>query len=144
MCFFNIKAKNKVSKAVEIMAEHDAGSVVVLEGDRMVGIFTERDVIKRVLAQGLDPAKTPVSNVMTRDLVVAGPNDSSESCLKKMKQANCRHLPVVEGTAIHGIVSMRDLLQVELGSRDAQIEYLHEYLYQVPADTKRREKEEGG
>jgi CBS domain-containing protein len=120
-----------VKAAAEFMAKHNIGAVAVLEGSRLVGIFSERDVINRVVAKGLDPATTPVKAVMTTNLIVAGVDDSYESCLKKMKQANCRHLPIVEGDNLVGFISLRDLLQVDITEKADEIEFLNNYMFHV-------------
>jgi CBS domain-containing protein len=114
---FTLQQHISVAEAAQYMAEKhrccsDTG------GTRLMGIFSERDVIKRVVARGLDPRTVKVSDVMTRDLVIASEEENEEDCLPKMKQANCRHLPIVSGDQLLGVVSLRDLLQVELTERE--------------------------
>jgi CBS domain-containing protein len=127
-----------VQAAAEYMAKQNIGAVSVMEGSRLVGIFSERDVINRVIAQGLSPRTTSVASVMTTNLVVAGADETYESCLKKMKQANCRHLPVVEGDELIGFISLRDLLQVDISEKDDKIEFLHNYMFHVPAGVEKK------
>jgi CBS domain-containing protein len=122
------------------MADKNIGAVAVLEGTRLVGIFSERDVITRVMARELSPTATPVEKVMTKDLIVAAGNETEESCLRKMKAANCRHLPVVDGGLLVGLISLRDLLQVELSERDEKLEFLTSYLFHLPPDADHRAK----
>jgi CBS domain-containing protein len=122
-----------VAEATRTMAEKNVGIVAVLEGDRLAGVFSERDVVRRVINQGLDPASTPVERVMTHDLVVADADEGYESAMLKMDQANIRHLPVVSGGKLLSMISIRDLMRVEIHHRGEEIRYLHEYLYQVPA-----------
>ena len=121
-----------VQAAVEYMAQKNIGAVSVMDGSRLVGIFSERDVIHRVVSKGLNPVTTSVESVMTSNLVVASADESHESCLRKMKQANCRHLPIVEGDTLLGFISLRDLLQVEISEKDDNIEFLHNYMFHVP------------
>jgi CBS domain-containing protein len=136
---FTVQRTDTVQEAVEYMAARNIGAVSVMEGPLLAGIFSERDLINRVVAKGLDPRRTPVGSVMTRDLVVADANDSYEVCLKKMTQANCRHLPIVDGDRLLGIISLRDLLQVEITEKDAKIEFLHEYMFHLPPGAERQE-----
>ena len=77
---------------------------------------------------------------MTKDLVVADAGESEESCLRKMKAANCRHLPVISGETLVGVVSLRDLLQIELTERDEKLEFLNSYLFHLPPDAETRFK----
>jgi CBS domain-containing protein len=104
----------------------------VLDGDRLAGVFSERDVVRRVVDRGLDPARTPVADVMTSELVVAEADDDYQTAMNQMDQANIRHLPVVSGGRLLSMLSIRDLMRVELQDRGEEIQYLKEYLYQVP------------
>jgi CBS domain-containing protein len=88
----------------------------------------------RVVAKGLDPDATRVGDVMTRDLVVSEAGESHEDGVRKMKQAGCRHLPVVEGGQLIGIVSLRDLLQVDLSEKDEEIRWLNAYIHYTPPE----------
>jgi signal-transduction protein with cAMP-binding, CBS, and nucleotidyltransferase domain len=95
---------------------------------------SERDVIQRVVADKLDPGTIQVEEIMTRELVVADASETEESCLRKMKAAHCRHLPVVSGETLVGILSLRDLLQVELTEREEKLEFLTSYMFHLPPD----------
>lgn len=135
---FTVDRNVSVQAAVEYMAQKNIGAVSVMDGDRLVGIFSERDVITRVLGQGLNPAATTVSTVMTANLVVASADETYDSCLRKMKQANCRHLPVVEGDKLVGFISLRDLLLVDISQKDDTIEFLNTYMFHIPAGVEKR------
>lgn len=132
---FAVQKDQTVFDAVRLMTKENIGAIAVLEGTRLVGIFSERDVVSRVISREMDPRATSVESVMTRDLVVADVSESQESCLRKMKAANCRHLPVVSGESLVGIISLRDLLQVELTEKDEKLEYLTSYLFHIPPGT---------
>ena len=129
---FTIQRGATVAEAVRTMAANNVGIVAVLDGDRLVGVFSERDVVRKVVARGLDPARTPVADVMTARLVVADADEDYQSAMSKMDQANIRHLPVVSGERLLSMLSIRDLMRVAIEDRGAEIEYLKEYLYQVP------------
>jgi len=137
---FSLQRHSTISEAAQYMAERNIGAVPVLDGSRLVGIFSERDVIKRVVAKNLDPHSVKVGDVMTKDLVVADASDSYEDCLRKMKQANCRHLPIISGDQLFGVVSLRDLLQIELTEHAEKLEFLNDYLFHLPPDADKRGK----
>ncbi len=87
-----------------------------MDEGRLAGIFTERDALNRVLAEGRNPDSTPLSEVMTRDLVTLGPQTAATLALHVMGEVGFRHLPVVENDKVHGIISLRDFVGVELHS----------------------------
>jgi CBS domain-containing protein len=116
------------------MCEAGVGAIVVLDGDSLVGIFSERDLMTRVIVARRDPAQTPVSAVMTRDVVTAEMDDRVDACEDKMRRASCRHLPVLSKGRVIGMISMRDLLRDELAEERDQIRELRAYLHQAPLD----------
>jgi CBS domain-containing protein len=134
---FVVQRTALVADAVRMMAAHNVGIVIVLEGDKLVGVFSERDVVRRVVDRGLDPARTPVGDVMTTELVVADADEDYQSAMRKMDQANIRHLPVVTEGRILSMISIRDLMRVDIDAKGEEIRYLREYLYQVPPDIAR-------
>ena len=103
-----------VSKAAQLMAKKKVGAVLVLEHDTLVGIFTERDVVFRVIAQGLDPRTTRLSEVMTSPAQTVDPEKSFGFALLLMHENGFRHLPVVESGKLLGIVSARNALDPDL------------------------------
>ena len=106
----SLPASASVAEAVETMAAHEIGALVVSTEDELVGgIFTERDVMMRVVRAGLDPKKTPLSLVMTRDVHFVSPGTTLEAALALMYVHRHRHLLVIDGPHVHGLVSMRDL-----------------------------------
>jgi CBS domain-containing protein len=129
---FAVQRRAPVSEAAHVMEANNVGIVAVLEGERLVGVCSERDVVRRVVNRGLDPLRTPVGEIMTRDLVVGTPDDDYQSAMRKIDQANIRHLPIVDGDRMVSMLSIRDLMRVDLARMTEEIRYLHEYLYQVP------------
>ena len=117
-----------------------ASGVAVLEAlpggsEQLAGVFTERDLMMRVVARGLEPAATPLANVMTPNPVVVDTSDSVQTCLRTMKQAKCRHLPVVSAGRLVGMVSLRDLLQLEVADRSEEADLMRSYIHSVPPGT---------
>jgi CBS domain-containing protein len=135
---FAIQRAATVYDAALYLAEKNIGAVAVLDGTQLVGILSERDIIKRVMVKNLNPKEVKVDEVMTKELIVATADENEESCLKKMKAANCRHLPIVSGNTLIGVVSLRDLLQIELSERDEKLEFLNNYLFHLPPDAEQR------
>jgi CBS domain-containing protein len=129
---YHLQVEHTVREAARYMSDRRVGAVAVLQGDRLAGVLSERDIMSRVVARGLDPDAVKVGEVMTRDLVVASASDSNDDGVRKMKQAGCRHLPVIQGDRFLGMVSLRDLLQVDLSEKDEEIRLLNAYIHYVP------------
>jgi CBS domain-containing protein len=134
---FTVQRTATVSEAVRVMATHNVGIVTVLDGEKLAGVFSERDVVRRVVDSGLDPARTAVGDVMTTELIVADADEDYQSAMHKMDQANIRHLLVVSEGRILSMISIRDLMRVHMDDQGEEIRYLREYLYQVPPDIAR-------
>jgi CBS domain-containing protein len=117
-----------VSAVVAIMAEQQIGAIPVCEAERLVGIFSERDFLRRVAAVGLDPAKTPLGEVMTPDPVTAAPDEDRLVAIGKMQAVGCRHLPILVNGTVLDMLSMRDLLFVEIEERVAEVAQLRQYI----------------
>jgi CBS domain-containing protein len=123
-----------VADAVQTMTDRNVGIVAVLDGDHLVGLVSERDVVRRVVAAGRDPATTIVDDVMTTKIVFGSPDEAFQDAVQLMDAANIRHLPVVENGALLSMISVRDLLRVELHARREEIRYLKEYMFHAPAE----------
>lgn len=130
---FTVPRHATVAEATRLMAAENVGIVSVVDGDRLVGVFSERDVTRRVVATGLDPGSVRVGDVMTSDLIVAEAEEDYQSAMLKMDQANIRHLPVVSDGRLLSMLSIRDLMRVHIDHQGEELRYLHEYLYQVPS-----------
>jgi CBS domain-containing protein len=124
-----------VLEAARYMTEHQIGAVPVLEKGyepgvlaQQVGIFSERDLMTRIVAKKMDPASTTVGEVMTRRVAVLREDNTCEEALALMKQLHIRHLPVLVGKEIVGCVSIRDLHEAKVEHREAEIEFLDNYI----------------
>lgn len=114
-----------VAEACRKMDELCCGSALVCDGDRLVGIFTERDLVRRVVAKGMDPARTPLRAVMTIDPVTIGPDQPVREAIRIMDEGSFRYLPVVDEGKLVGIVSARDLPYEEIGKMARMLELEH-------------------
>lgn len=121
-----------VRMAAEHMAEWNIGAVAVVDEGRLAGIFSERDIMARVVARGLDPSATNVSAVMSRELVVAEPSELVDSALQKMHSIGSRHLPVVEDGKLVGMISIRDLLEVDGQQQQAKARFMTDLVTYSP------------
>jgi CBS domain-containing protein len=118
-----LPASASVADAVAVMAEREVGAVLVMSEDGLVaGLFSERDLLTRVVAVGRDPQKTPLSMVMTRDVKFVTPGTPTEAALALMHLHRFRHLLVIDGPRVHGLVSMRDLVVQIIKSGEGRYE----------------------
>ncbi len=131
---FAVRKNATVAEAARTMVENNVGIVAVLEGDRLVGVFSERDAVRRVIDKGLDPKTVTIEAVMTRNLLVADEAEDYQVAMRTMDQANIRHLPVVRGTQVVSMLSIRDLMRVDMARMGEELRFLTEYLYTVPPD----------
>ena len=104
------EAQQTVLEVASLMVQHNIGAVPVLQEGQLAGIFSERDLMSRVVVGGKDPARTMVTQVMTEDPLTVAPNDPLETCMTLMKRHGFRHLPVCAGRELKGVVSLRDIL----------------------------------
>ena len=129
----HVNTSDNVRDVARRMAERNVGAVAVLDsGNKLVGVFSERDLMTRVVVAGLDPDKTSVENVMTRNIVVAAPRDDINSAMQKMHSLGCRHLPVVDGGSLVGMLSIRDLLMVDDEDQRQKAAFLRELVTYRP------------
>ncbi len=119
-----------VMEAAKIMSDRHIGSLVVGRLEKVVGIFTERDVLNRVVARHRDPLETIIKDVMTTPVACCQPTTKLAECRSVMTEKRIRHLPVVKENRLLGMISIGDILAVERGEQQRTIEYLHEYLYE--------------
>lgn len=123
-----IDPQASVAEAVELMNELRIGSLVVIDGEEIVGIFTERDVLRRVVAACVDPRTTLVSSVMTRELITVEPMTTLAMALSLITEHRCRHLPVVEDGRLVGLVSAGDLTAYLVSDQQQTIWDLYFYI----------------
>jgi len=116
-------------EAAEFMASRQIGAVCVLDdNDRLCGIFSERDLLNRVVVKRLDAATVPIREAMSEVRAVIQCHETPHDALERMERVGSRHLPVVSGERWVGMLSMRDIMRVELSEQGAEIQLLHEYI----------------
>jgi CBS domain-containing protein len=117
-----------VMQALEIMAEKNIGSVVVMENDRYLGIMTERDYSRKVILKGKNSSDTKVSDIMSTDLPSVRPGDSIDHCMTLMTSRNIRYMPVFDGNKLSGIISMSDVVKETILAQKDTINHLESYI----------------
>lgn len=117
-----------VLDALRLMAEHGIGAVLVMEGKHLVGILSERDYARKVVLHGRSSADTPVRDIMSIDVVTATLLDTSDRCMQWMTELRIRHLPVLDGDDVVGIVSIGDLVKAVIEDQQAELESLQRYI----------------
>ena len=120
-----------VLEAARLMSEQSVGGVLVVEEGKLVGIFTERDVLRRVVAEQRDPATTALRGVMTASVITCTLGTSLEECRAVMTSKRIRHLPVVGADGLCGVVSSGDVLAFQVAEQKGTIEDLHKYVFDV-------------
>ncbi len=123
-----IDASHPVLDAATLMAEEGVGSVVITSSSKITGIFTERDLMMRVVGKKRDPESVRIKDVMTTDMAIVSPKDTANHCLNLMKERRCRHLLVFDGDEFVGIVSLRDMVALMMEEKEDLIAYLHQYI----------------
>jgi CBS domain-containing protein len=129
---FHASSSDTVRDAARMMSDKNVGAVAILDSGRLVGIFSERDLMKRVVAVGLNPEKTVIANVMTKDIVVGKPEDDINAALQKMHSVGCRHLPIIDSGNLVGMVSLRDLLEIDDDTQRKRVSFLNELVTYSP------------
>jgi CBS domain-containing protein len=125
---FSISGGETVLQALRLMADKRVGAVLVTEGDRIIGIYTERDYVQKGELEGRTAGATLLKDVMTAGMYTVTMDASVEQCMALMEAHHIRHLPVVENEQLTGIVSIRDVMTAALENRDSEIKGLENYI----------------
>lgn len=125
---YTVQSNNTVREAATFMAQRNVGAVPVLRGSDLVGVFSERDILRRVLIEGRDWNTTLVNDVMSPEPLVVSPDVTAEQCELLMKQHNFRHLPVCDGKHLVGFISIRELLLYDLDEKEIEVRMMRAYM----------------
>lgn len=126
---FTIRSGSSIKETVNYMASKGVGLVPVMKDEKLIGVFSERDLVKRVIAKDKDLNSTLVDDVMSTNLVIAKIDESNEAVLAKMKEAKTRHILIIENDKLVGVLSVRDLLEIDLNQCKTTVEVLNNYIY---------------
>ena len=125
---FAVAPTDTVYRALELMAEKQTGAVLVMEGNALVGILSERDYARKVILMDRSSRETPVADIMTPRVSVVSPERSVEECMALMTDKKFRHLPVVDGDQVVGVISVGDVVKAAISEREFMIEQLERYI----------------
>lgn len=123
-----ISPEKTTFQALELMAKHDVGAILVMEDEKLVGIFTERDYSRKVILMGRASRETPVRDTMVKNLLVVPPSMSVNDCMKLMTEKRIRYLPVMQEDEFMGIVSIGDVLKAVMNAQAQSIDHLERYI----------------
>jgi CBS domain-containing protein len=126
---FSVGPETPVLEAIRIMADRHVGALLVMKGEELVGIVSERDYARKVILKGRSSADTPVSQIMSAPVVTVSLSNSVQECMQLMTNRRIRHLPVVEGKKVVGIVSIGDLVKAVMEEQQQTIEQLENYIH---------------
>ncbi len=125
---FSVSPNQTVFEAIQLLDQKNIGALLVMDGERLVGMFTERDYTRKITLHGKRSRETKISEVMSTDLKLTTPQDGIDSCLRLMTDKRIRHLPVMEGDRVLGIISIGDLVKHVIASQSAAIAHLENYI----------------
>lgn len=124
-----IAADASVFEALQLLAENDIGALPVMRADKLVGIVSERDYTRKIALQGKNSRDCRVADIMTQEVLVVKPTTRARACMALMSNQRIRHLPVVDGDALMGMISIRDILDAVIADQAATIEQLETYIH---------------
>ncbi|WP_447586369.1 CBS domain-containing protein [Pseudoxanthomonas mexicana] len=125
---FAVSPDASVLDAIKLMAEKGVGAVLAMQGARLCGIVSERDYARKVVLQGRSSSNTPVRDIMTAKVVTVRPDDNVDHCMQVVTEHRIRHLPVVEGDAIVGVISIGDLVKAVIEDQKVELDQLQRYI----------------
>jgi len=126
---FSVGPETPVLEAIRAMAEHHVGALLVMKGEVLAGIVSERDYARKVILLGRSSSDTPVRDIMTTPVLTVSPETSVEQCMQLVTDKRVRHLPVVEAGRVVGMVSIGDLVKAVIAEQQQQIEQLESYIH---------------
>jgi CBS domain-containing protein len=126
---YHADVRQSVLEVAQAMVERNIGAVPVLRDGCLVGVFSERDLMRRVVVEGRDAARTLVGDVMTENPLTVEPKADLETCIFLMRRHGFRHLPICQGQQLHGMVSMRDILLHDLSEKDDEVRMMRAYIH---------------
>jgi CBS domain-containing protein len=125
---WHVRPDETVFAALELLSHYSVGALMVMEGGRLVGVFSERDYTRKIALQGLNSKETMVEAIMTRNVFTVAPTTRTRACMALMSEKKIRHLPVLDGTTVLGMISIRDIMDDIIADHEATIAQLEHYI----------------
>ena len=125
---WHVRPETSVFEALQLLADYEVGALMVMEGGALVGVFSERDYTRKIALQGRNSRSTPVADIMTRQVLTVTPATSTRDAMVLMSARKVRHLPVLEGSTVLGMISIRDILDDIIEDQASTIEQLETYI----------------
>jgi len=126
---WHVRPDDTVFTALQLLAQYEVGALMVMEAGKLVGVVSERDYTRKVALQGRSSKDTLVSEIMTRSVLVVSPSDRTRHCMALMSERKIRHLPVVEGGTVLGMISIRDIMDDIIADHEVTIAQLEQYIH---------------
>ena len=125
---WHVRPDETVFAALQLLSEYEVGALMVMDGGRLVGVFSERDYTRKIALQGRNSKETRVEEIMTRNVYTVAPTTGTRNCMALMSEKKIRHLPVLDGTMVLGMISIRDILDDIIADHEATIAQLENYI----------------
>ena len=125
---WHVRPDDTVFAALELLAGYGAGALMVMDGGRLVGVFSERDYTRKIALQGRNSKETPVAEIMTANVISVGPRTGTRECMALMSEKKIRHLPVLDGSLVLGMISIRDIMDDIIADHENTIAQLETYI----------------
>jgi CBS domain-containing protein len=126
---WHVRPDDSVFDALKLLADHEVGALMVMDGPALVGMFSERDYTRKVALQGRNSRDTRVAEIMTRQVIVVTPRTDNRDCMVLMREKRIRHLPVVDNGTVLGMLSIRDLMADIIDDHELTIQQLEQYIH---------------
>jgi CBS domain-containing protein len=127
---WHVHPDDTVFDALKLLAEREVGALMVMDHGKLIGVLSERDYTRKIALQGKNSKETKVSDIMTRNVFVVTPDTRTRTCMALMSEKRIRHLPVVEGDTVIGMISIRDIMDDIIADNDLTIAQLEAYIHQ--------------
>ncbi len=125
---WHVRPEDSVFGALELLAQYGVGALMVMDGGRLVGVLSERDYTRKVALAGRNSRETTVAEIMTRNVVSVAPSTGTRACMSLMSERKIRHLPVVDGATVLGMISIRDIMDDIIAAHETTIAQLESYI----------------
>jgi CBS domain-containing protein len=125
---WHVRPDESVFSALELLANYEVGALMVMDSGQLVGVFSERDYTRKIALQGRNSKETQVVDIMTRNVITVAPSTGTRACMALMSEKKIRHLPVVDGTTVLGMISIRDIMDDIIADHENTIAQLESYI----------------